>query len=292
MTRTPLPRGVDAGFSLVETIIAITLALSFMGGVILVVIRANNQARRIFTLVDARHGARDVVQLIERDVRMSGSGWGRNPVNVSDNGTASQMYAITPGPSVAATANDSIRIVGAWSAATLTTASMPTASSNLTVASIAGFATNDLMVITDGNRAHMFRVTAVDTASKRLTHAASSPYNVVPSSWNWPVGGYPSSTPVYRVEMLSYSVDSTNYQRPSLIRRSFGSQPQVVAYDVVRFKVWYRTQDGALTRNPSINGTGVALLDRVRPVVYTSLTDLTRPTFADSIWAEVKPRSF
>jgi hypothetical protein len=293
MTRPPMPlRTKDRGFSLVETMVAMALTLSLLATVLLVVIRTNDEARRIFTLIDTHHEGRDVVQLIERDVRMSGSGWGRIPVNVSNNGTATTLFAITPGPSTAALANDSIQIVGAWSTATVTSAAMPTAGSNLTVTSVAGFATNDLVVITNGSSAHLFRVTGVDVANRRLTHATTSPYNVVPAAWNWPVGGYGTGTPVYKIDILSYSVDSTSFQRPALVRRAFGGQPQVVAYDVKRFKVWYRTQDGALTRSPAVNGTGVALMDRVKPVVYTSLTDLTRPTFADSVWAEVKPRSF
>jgi hypothetical protein len=97
---------------------------------------------------------------------------------------------------------------------------------------------------------------------------------------------------VYKVDILSYSVDSTNYRRPALVRKMFGSAPQVVSYGVNKFQLWYRMQDGSLTRTPPAGGTNGALVDKVRPVVFTSLTDPTRSTYDDSVWTEVRPRTF
>jgi len=280
------------GFGLIELMLTVAVLGVVMLAIFGAFFRTNDESRRISKMVEFRQSARASVQLIERDVRMAGSGWGRNPVEITNGGARQQWWAITPGYGSSGP-NDSLSLLGAMQAATTLAAGMPSTSSNLQVASVAGFATNDLCVVTDGQSAHMFQVTGINTASKLLDHATSSPYNDSGGLDNWPSGGYPSgTTQVYKVNRISYRIDSLNYRRPVLVRQEWGGAPQVVAYDLNKFQMWYLMQDSTLTRDPLVYGSGVALMSKVQPRIYTRVTDRTRPTLIDSVWAEIQPRTF
>lgn len=286
-------RSASSGFSLLEMIVAVALMVSVVAMVFGSFFRARNEINRMGSLVNTRQSARATIQLIERDIRMSGSGWGKTSINYSANGTAKTYYAVNPGPGGGA--NDSLLIVGAWSTTTTTTAAVATASTAIVVSSVTGLATNDLVLIVDkqGTHGHLFQITSVTSSTKTLSHATTSSWNVVPGTgFNWPAGGYGSGSFIYKIDLLSYSIDAANYRKPALVRRPFGGTPQVVSYDVNNFKLWYRMQDGTMTRNPTVSGTGVALIDKVRPVIYTTLSDPQHPTATDSIWTEVRPRSY
>ncbi len=285
-------RAASGGFTLVELLITMAL-LGLVVAVLLGTLqRTQGEAERIGSLVEKRQSARAAVQLLERDVRMSGSGWGRTPVVVSFNGAADTIYAITPGPGGGPNSSDSLRIMGAWSASTTVQASMPNPSSILKVNDVTGFAPGDMVVISDGTSANMFEVTGVNASAGTIQHNPSSPWNPPGGFSAWPNGGYGPGSQVFKIEILSYRVDSTSYRRPALVRREFRKSQQIVAYDVDRFQVWYRMQDGSQTRAPALGAASVAAIDKVRPLLYTRLTDRWRPVFVDSVWAEVQPRTF
>jgi len=283
----------EQGFTLLELLIALTLLTVVLAAVFGTFNRTRGEADRVGSLVEKRQSARAAVQLLERDVRMSGSGWGRMPVVVSISGSPDTFYAITPGPVPGANSSDSLMIMGAWAASTTVSALMPNPSSTLKVADATGFSPNDLVVISDGVTANMMQITAVNSSSGTLQHNPSSIYNPPGGFSQWPPGGYGVGAQVYKIDILSYKVDSTTYKRPALVRRAFGGAPSVVAYDVDKFQVWYQMEDGSETRSPGVAGAAAtATIDKVRPVISLKLVDRTRPTYVDSVWAEVQPRSF
>ncbi len=64
-----------------------------------------------------------------------------------------------------------------------------------------------------------------------------------------PTGGYPDTvTNVYKATVTSYYFDNTSYRKPVLMRRESGSAPQVVAYNIDGFRVYYEMQDGKVLR--------------------------------------------
>jgi prepilin-type N-terminal cleavage/methylation domain-containing protein len=280
------------GFTFVELLVTIALLGVVVSALLATMHRTRGEAERIENLVEQRQQARAAVQLLERDVRMSGSGWGRLPVVISVNGAPDTIYAITPGFVAGVNSSDSLMIMGAWSANTTIQAAMPNPSSTLKVNDTSGFSDGDLVVISDGTSANMFEVTGVNGSASTLQHNPASPYNPPGGFSQWPQGGYGVGTQVFKVEIISYRVDPTSYRRPALVRRPFRGTEQIVAYDVDRFQVWYRMQDGTMTRSPGQGAAAVTSIDRVRPMVYTRLTDKTRPAFVDSLWAEVQPRTF
>ena len=286
-------RSRQGGFTLLELLIALTLLTVVLAAAFGSFNRTRGEAERVGSLVEKRQSARSAVQLLERDVRMSGSGWGRMPVIVSIGGSPDTFYAITPGPVAGANSSDSLMIMGAWAASTTVASSMPNPSSTLKVNDTSGFSSGDLVVISDGVTANMFQVTAVNPSSGTLQHNPSSIYNPPGGFSQWPPSGYGAGAQVYKIDILSYKIDSTSYKRPALVRRAFGGAPSVVAYDVDKFQVWYQMEDGSETRAPGVGGAAATTtIDKVRPVITLRLTDRSRPAYVDSVWAEVQPRSF
>jgi prepilin-type N-terminal cleavage/methylation domain-containing protein len=277
------------GFSLIELIIA----LSVMGLVLIAVFstffRSQHVGQTMSTAVNLRQGVRGANQLLERELRMAGSGWGRLKVDHYTPGGTDSLFAVNFGPGGTAQC-DSIGIMGGWTAATTLRAAMPTATSDLPVVSAAGFAVNDLVVVTNGSSAHLYQVTAAQTSPGLLSISSTSSYNPPTGGTlaNWPGSGYAAGAPVYRVSWVTYQVDSTTFRRSALVRRQFGATPQLVAYDVAGFQVRYRMQDGTTTRSPS----DLHMVDEIVPVIWTRQAVRGRATLVDSVWAVVRPRTF
>src|SRR5262249_15072104 len=149
--------------------------------------------------------------------------------------------------------NDSISVLGGWDVSTTLTTALTTSAStsNIVIANVTGFATNDLVVVTNGSSAHLFQGTSVNNASQYLAHASTSTFNAAGGHNNWPAGGYGIGASVYKVGWISYRMDSTLYRRKSLIRYEVNKTPQLVADDVSEFNVYYILDDGSRTRSPN-----------------------------------------
>jgi prepilin-type N-terminal cleavage/methylation domain-containing protein len=282
------PGSVERGFTLVELVVAAALGSLVLLMVFGTFFRSHDAARRVTGVVEARQGARAAIQLIERELRMAGSGWGRLAVNGSNNGQPMTVVGVNPGPNAAVTGCDSISILGGWDVMTTLRAAMPNPSAVLQCDSIAGFQDGDLCVITNGMTAHLFQVTQVMTGAVSLQHNPSSPFNVPGGHSQWPPSGYGPGARVYRASWVTYAVDSVSFGRPSLVRREMGRAAQLAAYDVARFQVTYRLQDGSQTRAPA----DLSLLDMVVPAVHTIARGPGGAPLADSVWAAVQPRTF
>ena len=277
------------GYTLVELMVTMTILSAVLGAVYYSFFRAQSGARRTEAVVDARQGSRAALQLIEREVRMVGSGWGRIPIYGARNGSPITLHAVEPGFTTAG-GNDSLVLLGAWDASTTLRSAMGSSSSGSSIPcdSTAGFKPNDFVLVTNGSTAHIFQVTAVQNSPADLEHAASSIYNMAGGHSNWPVGGYPTGSRVYRVAWVTYKVDGTGFSTPCLTRRDQGSTAQVVATDVSAFHVWYLLQDLTETRNP----VDLSLIDKIRPVIATQVADRGSAYLADSVWTLVRPRTF
>ena len=273
-----------AGYGLVEMMITLTIMTVVLGVVFFALNRSQRQTTRLTNVAEERQMARTAIQLLEREARMAGSGWGRTAIN----GNGFTLHAINPKFGGLAK-SDSLTMVGAWQANTTLTAAMTTSSTAFTVSNATGFKANDLVLITDkdGRTADLFQVTSINASV--ISHATSSSYNDAGGRSNFPPsGGYPAGSPLYKVTMSTYYFDSTTYHRPALMRSEVGQSPQIVAYNVNGFHVWYQLQDGSWTRNP----TDLSLIDEVVPSVLTRVTATRMPTLTDSVWAAVRPRTF
>ena len=219
---------------------------------------------------------------------MAGSGWGNINVDGCYGGTAISVPPITPFYGGSDTANDTLGIIGAWDAATSLSAAMLNTSSNVVVKSAAGFAANDFFVVTNGEVAHLFQATGVNTTTQLISHATTSPYNVSGGHLDWPAGGYKVGAKVYRASFASYQVDTLSNPRDQLVRWTQNSTRQVVAYNVAQFRVGYWLNSDTLVRDPE----DLSEIDKVHPVLCMKTTTARTTTATDSSWATVKPRSF
>lgn len=287
MTSNPLRQLKDErGYGLVELMITLIVMGAVLIGVFATFFRSTNATRRMTNVAEMRQNARAAVQLIERDVRMAGSGWGRTTIQGTISNVAWTINSINPGYN--AGANDSLVMVGAWQANSTLSASMPTSTSALRVAAWNGFATNDMVIVTNGASAHIFQVTSVTTATNTLNHDVSSIYNSATPLAAWPAGGYGVGTQVYKASIVTYKYDATSYRKQALVRREFGQPQQIVAYGITGFRVWYVLDDASRTRNPLV----LPSVSKIIPVVQTRVTDPTRVALNDSVWAEIRPRTF
>ena len=277
----------QSGFGLAELMVTLTIMAVVLAAVFFTLNGSQRQAQRLTKVAEMRQMARTAVQLIERESRMAGSGWGRIVVQGSNGGTPWSIQAVNPGYGGTAH-SDSLVLVGAWQANTTLSAGMPNSSAVFKVNSVAGFNVNDLVIVTDGSSAHLFQVTATNGASLQIQHNPSSSYNMPGGHSGFPPGGYGVGANLYKITMATYRYDSTSYRRPALIRQEAGSAPQIVAYNVDGFHVWYELQDGTWTRNPA----NMNQVNKVIPVVLTKVSDNRLATLADSVWAAVTPRTF
>ena len=288
-TLRPRTCRTEQGFGLIELMITLVLTLVVLGGIMSSFFHTSNQADRLTRVADERQSARTAIQLIEREIRMAGSGWGRISVYGNDSsGAADTLLAVSPGYG-AGTGNDSLVLVGAWQTSTTISSGMPNASSVLKVSSVNGFADGDLFIITNGTSAHMMQVTGTNSASQIIQHNPAASYNN-PGGHNstWPIGGYGPGSNIYKITISSYYYDVSSFSKPALMRHEHGQAPQILAYDVDGFRVWYELQDGTWTRNPP----SLSVVDKVSPVVLTRVTDPRLPILRDSVWAAVQPRTF
>ena len=284
----PIRNTHERGFGLLELIVTVVIVSVVLGVIMQTLFKTSNQAEHLTDVADMRQSARTAVQLMEREIRMAGSGWGRMTVYGNNSaGVTDSLHAVNIGFNGVAS-SDSFKLVGAWQASTTITNSMPNSSAILSVTDVTGFADGDLIIITDGSSAHMMQVTGVNSAAQTIQHNPAVPYNSPGGHANWPAGGYAIGSRLYKITISSYYYDTGTYRRPVLFRHEYGQSPQVVAYDVDGFRVWYELQDGTLTRNPP----DLSAVDKVIPVVLTRVTDPRRPTLTDSVWTSVQPRTF
>ena len=292
--RPPLPiRAGARGFSLVELMVALLVMAIVLVGVYSTFFRSQNRSAMVSRTAEQRQHARAAMQLLERETRMAGSGWGRLTIRGWNSGANWNLDGVNPAPdtSTTAAAGDSVVLVGAWQAATTLTADMALATTDAQVASSAGFAAGDLFIVTDGTAAFLFQVTAVTSGPARLEHGNTSTYNFTAGTPSgWPSGGFVIGSRVYKATITTYKMDRSSYKRASLVRREFGQLPQVVAYNVDGFRVWYLMQGGVWTRDPGVGN--LAFIDQIAPVVLTKVSDPQLGVMEDSVWTTIRPRTF
>jgi type IV pilus assembly protein PilW len=283
------PTRQQRGYSIIEVLVALTLATVLAAAAFTVFFNSQRATGRVTKIIENRQNSRTAIQLLERDLRMAGSGWGRQSVSGCYDGAPMMVASVQPGYGGSDASSDTLGILGAWDQATTLTAAMPSASSTIKVADLTGFAVGDLCVVTDTKSSHLFQVTGINNGASTLEHATSSRYNMAGGHAGWPSGGYLVAAKVYRASWVSYRVDSTSAKRPQLVRWAQNQSPQVVAYDVNQFTVSYLLEDSTSTRDP----IDLSLIEQVRPVLtMRSAPTQTSAALIDSSWATVKPRSF
>src|SRR5688572_25642442 len=260
------PRSDNAGYSLVELLVALGITTVIMGATMTGLsnaVRANETVLGVTGMNDMLRASMD---LMVRDLLQVGFGLPAGHVITTPSGTSSvlvrlpgppstaytmkagdiDMAAVLPGtgkgPVVNGVATDMITVLMADSsfnnvaldAVTSTTVDIDDASPVNIAAGPDRVTPGQLMMVTKGSFSTLVQVTAVNTTLRRLTFASGDSLSL-----NQPAAGAgtlarlnaeapantPSSTKVHRVRMVSYYLDTTNANRPRLVRRINNGKP-------------------------------------------------------------------
>lgn len=259
--------GGTGGFTLVEALV--TMAVLGIATASLYAVLFNSQKAYD---VGTRHAVRNqsvrgAIEILGRDLRAAGSGSGGTPIYASYNGTPMILYAVTPHYSAAGM--DSVFILAALSGTESTISQrMPQPSAELKCTSVNGFEIGDLCIITDGTTTNLFMVTQVQQSSLHLQHNPASPWNPPGGLTNFPPGGYPAGSRIYKIDAITHYID-TNHPRGAKMVRKVGTLgvPQIMADEVTGMQFLYHLSDGIETRNPPdvslIRGVTVTLVSSV-----------------------------
>ena len=78
--------GSARGFGLIELMVTLLVMAAVLAGIYLSFFGMQHQSNRMTKVAEMRQSARTCIQLMEREIRMAGSGWGRLTVYGSKNG--------------------------------------------------------------------------------------------------------------------------------------------------------------------------------------------------------------
>ena len=225
--RITLP-GNDRGFTLIELLVAAVVFVIAVGA-LLGILRKNEKAREMsYYVLESRQNARAGLEFIVGDVRMAGSGIPTKVITSTASGDSMILYGVAPDTTAGAV--NRVRILGAMSGVKTTIREqMPNPSSEFKVEGTEGFEIGDLAVVTNGSWANLFQITQVQEAARMMQHNPASPFNLPGGHKPWPPGGYPPGSEVYKVDLVTYYVDSTDAACPVLMRQSGTDEPRVVS---------------------------------------------------------------
>lgn len=248
----PFLRSKNAGFSLVELLIALLLSGIVVAAVYGIFISQNRSYVNQNRTSEMQQNARIAMTILSGEFRMAGFGFSINGDYSLPGGTG---YAVTPTNS--STGPDSVAIqygtsVNPTTPATLTSA-MANSNSSITLAisSTVGFAANDFIIISDGQNASRLQISGTPGAST-IPYTSVSP-NI------FPTGGFGVGSRVYKLRQVTYRVSNTILQS-----QTDGGAWQDVVNNIEDLQLAYQgttTPAGTWVDNPS-------------PVNRTTLTDV------------------
>jgi prepilin-type N-terminal cleavage/methylation domain-containing protein len=295
LTRNSGPASA-AGFSLVELLISMAILTVIVGGALAGMANIVQSNDVVVQMTAMNNALRTGMDLMVRDMLQTGSGLpGGHTVTIPNGAGATQVRlpgppgttfltaagdatipAVIPRPGAGPTINgvptDVVTILMAdntflnvgLTAVTATTVDIAAGPN------IAGgpdrVTTGQLMMISKGSRTTLLQVTAVNTASRRLTFAVGDSLNL-----NQPAAAAgnlaalnaaapantPASTNITRVRMITYYLDATiDPRHPRLVRRINNGNPTTfnntlgtaVAMDIENLQLSYDISNG--TNNP------------------------------------------
>ena len=278
-------RASQAGFSLVELMVAMTLFSVVLVAVMGVLLNIQTSWTISSNQIHANTNERASVDLMANDIRMAGSGFG-GIAAVTPGVPAGYVYPLEPRPGHSAP--DTLFVTGALSGATTALSTrMTSAGADIVVIDVSQFAVGDLIIVSEGGNANMFEVTGINTATRTLEHSSGSAYNNTAGQVPWPNGGFDISSRVAHVSRVAYWInEDPDTGLKTLMRRDGISDPVAVANNVQWMSLRYVLSSGAVSSNPTDPGMiRSVLLDYVSP-------ELTEGVYcaADTLSMRIQPR--
>jgi hypothetical protein len=249
-TKRILATGNERGFTLIELLIAGVVFVMAVG-TLLGILGKNEKAREMsYYVLESRQNARAGLDFIVGDIRMAGSGIPVKVVTSTAAGDSAVIYGV--GPDTTGGAVNRIRILGAMSGVrTQIREQMPNPSAEFKVQDTDGFEVGDLAVITNGAWADLFQITQVQGEALKLQHNPASPFNLPGGHNPWPPGGYPPGSDLYKVDLVTYYLDTADTTCPLLMRQEGTQQPRVVSEFINMLQFDYVLVDGSVAALPA-----------------------------------------
>ena len=241
--------GNQRGFTLIELLVAAVVFVIAVG-TLLGILRRNEKAREMsYHVLESRQNARAGLDFIIGDLRMAGSGIPAKVVTSTASGDSTILYGVAPDTTGAA---NRLMVLGAMCGVKTTIREqMPNPSSEFKVEGTDGFEIGDLAVVTNGSWANLFQITQVQGPARMMQHNPTSPFNLPGGHKPWPPGGYPPGSEIYKVDLVTYYVDSTETDCPLLMRQLGTRDPKVVSEYINLLQVEYVLVDGTVAAVPS-----------------------------------------
>jgi len=250
---TECERTQGSGFSLLEVLVSLALFSLVLIGLHALALSGERTQEMGSRLSKANQDIRAALEIVSRDFRMAGSGFGGLPVQTADGPSRVLLYPILAGCTYGEEA-DSVRILLSLEGVrTALKERMPDPYAALECKDVRGFAPGDRVVVTDGVSADMFEVTAVVFRKKghdgKLIHDASRAANDPAGHSVWPPGGYAKGSAVAKVNAVVLRAKRSG-DAWCLTRKVDGGEAVPLLANMRKLTLTYRLSDGTLVRDP------------------------------------------
>ena len=241
------------GFTLVETMIAMTLGLFLLGGMISALMTSKSAARSQSALFNIQENARFVLEAMKKDIRTSDN-WGCTQSTTNLLTPANQGYVDYLNQSVVGLDGgfDTLTIRRAQNVGFALNSNMATAFSNIDVGNASTLSQGDIVVISDCSGGDIFQISNNVSVDGFVSHTTggNQPGNVSSDFSK----AYTTSATVYKIYDEKYSVvtvSGVNW----LQRVINGGTPEMLTPNVAGFQITY----GVDTDTPTDNSANVYL---------------------------------
>lgn len=273
-----IPSRGQAGFGLVELMIAMTLGLVLLGGIGYVFIGSRGAFRTTDNLSRVQENARYALDVMSRDIRMAGYvGCGNiasMTIKTIANAPVPQVTAgntligydsgtgWTNPTSITRASGDVLSIMGAFSNGANLTGNLIPSNANVQINGNAdGFKQGDVLVVTNCTNADVFKVTNTPGSSGTVTLSHSSASNTGNR-----VGTYGSDAFVMRVDQYSYFIGVNTAGNRALYR---------VGLDGVAEELVEHVHDMQFRYGLDINADGTVDSYSATPGAWTQVVSVT-----------------
>lgn len=215
----------SAGFSLVEIMVGMVIALLSMIIVLQVFTMFEGQKRTTTSGADAQTNGSVAIYTVERDVRMAGYGFSMPEalgctINRSFNGTTLTALSLAPVTITQGVGGlpDNIRVLssskGSWSIPARVTTDHPPTAANFFLNTTLGMAVGDLLIAYEpGKDCTLLQITGIPSGNIQIHHQNTSPWDPPGGQNIFPPSGYSAGAMLFNLGSLIdhvYSLDANS----------------------------------------------------------------------------------
>jgi len=268
---------------MVELILAMVLTLLLLGVVFILFDRMYDLAETASAIAEANQNLRASINLIARDLTMSGTGIPIGGIPIPNGSGSSQvrrpgwginyfpvasgvLSAITPGatlgPTVINQSTDEIHMIAVPPSATFVQVPLTAINAAGTQVSMAtgptGIALGNIVMLTNSLGSALGMVTGIDTVGHTISFDSADPLQLnQPTAAagkiaNLQSGGAYPTTIASQVAIITYYLDNSNPDAPKLMRQldAFAANPVATSLAALRFT--YDLSDGVTINQPTV----------------------------------------